>query len=81
MTDLPTVTAFLGWCSLINIGLLVLITVWLVAFREWTKRIHSALLGVDAKELDGIYFRYLANYKMLVVIFNIVPYVVLRFLM
>ena len=81
MTDLPTATAFLGWCSLINIGLLVFVTVWLVALRDWTKRIHSSLLGVDMNELDVIYFRYLANYKMLVLVFNIVPYIVLRFLM
>ncbi len=78
MTDLQTITAFLGWCSTINIGLLLFYTVWMMIFRDFTKQMHSALLGIDQDRLDQIYFQYLANYKIAVLIFNIVPYLALK---
>lgn len=78
MTDLETLTTFFGWCSIINIGLLFFYAIWLMAFQGLTKKVHSAMLGVDQNMLDPIYFQYLANYKLAVLIFNIVPYVALK---
>ncbi len=78
MTDLQTITTFLGWCSIINIGLLLFSTIWMMIFRDFTKKTHSALLGIDQEKLDPIYFQYLANYKIAVLIFNIVPYLALK---
>lgn len=78
MADLEILTTFLGWCSIINIGLLLFYTVWLMAFQNFTKKAHSALLGIDQDILDPIYFQYLANYKLAVLIFNIVPYLALK---
>lgn len=78
MADIQTVTTFLGWCSIINIGLLSFYTVWLMVFRDFTKKTHSAMLGISQDELDSIYFQYLANYKLAVLIFNIVPYLALE---
>ena len=78
MADIQTMTTFLGWCAVINIGLLVFYTFWLMAFRDASKSIHSAMLGVDPDKLDVIYFQYLANYKIAVIIFSIVPYVALK---
>jgi len=78
MTDIQTVTTFLGWCAILNIGLLFFYAIWLVLFRDFTKRTHSAMLGIDHDKLDSIYFQYLANYKLAVLIFNIVPYLALK---
>ena len=78
MTDIQTVTTFLAWCSIINIGLLFFYTVWLMAFQDFTKRVHSAILGIDKDKLDSVYFQYLANYKLAVLILNIVPYLALK---
>jgi hypothetical protein len=78
MVDLLTITTFLGWCSVINIGLLLFYVIWLVAFRSLTKKIHSTLLHVDPEMLDAIYFQFLGNYKLAVIILNIVPYIALK---
>lgn len=78
MTDLQTLTTFLGWCAIINIGLLSFYTIWMMTFQDFTKRTHSALLGIDPDKLDSIYFQYLANYKLVVLVFNIVPYLALK---
>ncbi len=78
MNDIQTITAFLGWCTVINIGLLLFYTVWLVSFKDFTKRIHSQLLGVEPDKLDLVYFQYLANFKLAVIVLNIVPYIALK---
>lgn len=79
--NIESLTAFLGWCTLVNFSLLVLATVILVLFKDLAAGIHSKLLGLDRDELQSEYFRYLANYKLMVVVFNLVPWLVLRFLM
>lgn len=79
--NIESLTAFLGWCTLVNFILLVLATVILVLFKDFAAGIHSKLLGLDKDELQSEYFRYLANYKVMVVVFNLVPWFVLRFLM
>jgi hypothetical protein len=78
MADMLTITTFLGWCAVINIGLLTFSTVWLIAFRNFTKHLHSAMFGIDQDKLDVIYFQYLANFKIAMLILNIVPYIALK---
>ena len=78
MTDMLTIATFLGWCSVINIGLLIFYIIWLMTFRNLTKSIHSALLGVDQDELDSIYLQFLGNYKLAVIVLNIAPYFALK---
>ncbi|MCP4467252.1 MAG: hypothetical protein GY813_10945 [Halieaceae bacterium] len=76
--DLEVLTAIFGWCAVINIALLLFSSMWVTVFREFTKRLHSTLMQVDASELNAYYFQYLGNYKLLILVFNIVPYIALR---
>ena len=68
----------LGWCTAINIVLLGLTTLALILMKDFTARVHSALFGLNRMVLAEQYFQYLAQYKILVVVFNLVPYVALR---
>jgi hypothetical protein len=78
MSDLQTLTTFLGWCSVINMGLLLFSTAALMLMKNFVARMHSKLLGVDRSELPAMYFQYLGNYKVIIIVFNIVPYVALK---
>ena len=71
-------TGILGWASLIHIGLLLLSTVALLRLRGWVMGIHSRLAGVDEAQLPALYMGYLALYKILIITFFLVPYLVLR---
>ncbi|MEP3428733.1 MAG: DUF6868 family protein [Roseibium sp.] len=75
---LDHLTHFLAWCTLINIALLLFSTVCLYAFSEQVRKIHSKLFDIDENKLPGIYFKYLAAYKILIIVFNLVPYIALR---
>jgi hypothetical protein len=78
MIELQTVTAFFGWCAVLNIGLLLFTAIWLIVFRDFTKSIHSAILSVDQDSMDVIYFQFMGNLKIAVIVFNVVPYLALK---
>ena len=78
MIAIDTLTTFLGWCSVINIGVLVLSTIILIIMREPVSSIHSRLFGLNQAELPATYFQYLGNYKVAIFIFNLVPYIALK---
>jgi len=40
--------------------------------------IHASMFKLEQEDLSKAYFRYLANYKILVIVFNLVPYLALR---
>ena len=80
MNDLSVIAAFLGWCTLINYGILLLSTVMVYACGDWAKGIHSKLFNISEADLDALYFNYLGNYKLAIFIFNLVPYIALKIL-
>ena len=75
---LETVTAILGWASVVNIAILLLSTLGLIAMRGTITGIHSRLFGLDDKDLGRAYFQYLAQYKIAIIVLNIAPYIALR---
>ncbi|MEM8833790.1 MAG: DUF6868 family protein [Pseudomonadota bacterium] len=75
---LEQLISFFGWMALINIGVLIFSTFFSIMFRKTAHELHSKLFHVDKKDLDLIYIRHLANYKVLTIIFTIVPYFALR---
>lgn len=75
---LATLTLFLGWCTALNIAVLLIATVALLAFRGPVMSIHARLTGVADAELPKLYFNYLGNYKLLIIVFNLIPWVALK---
>ena len=78
MITLSQLTELLGWASIINIAFLTLATLSIILMREKISSIHSKMFGVDKKDLSKIYFNYLANYKILSLVFCVAPYVSLK---
>lgn len=68
---------FLGYCTLINFSMLLLATVALSVFREKITNLHASMFNVDHEVVRNMYISYLAMYKILIIVFNLVPYIVL----
>jgi len=77
MSSIETIREFLGWCSVVNIGMLVISTVVLTIVRNLVVKIHTGMTGVSEAELPRIYLEFLGNYKILIIMFNVVPYIAL----
>lgn len=71
-------TELLGWASILNIGYLILATILLVLFRPLITSLHSKLFNIPENELPVIYFKFVANYKLLFVVLILAPYLSLK---
>ena len=76
--SLKTLKTFFFWMTVINFLILLISTVGVVALTQEMKVIHSQMFHVPSDELSQIYLEYLAWYKLLWMIFNLVPYISLR---
>ena len=78
MNDLAVVAEFLGWCLVLNSVFLAFTTLMLFVAGGWAKKIHSEISGVPIDELRSQYFTFLANYKLVILAFNLVPYIAVK---
>ncbi|MCK5881192.1 MAG: hypothetical protein KAG18_04895 [Sinobacterium sp.] len=78
MLTLSAITEVLGWASLLNIAFLMFTTLSMILMKNSISLIHSKLFGINEKDLPKIYFSYLANYKILSLVFFIAPYISLK---
>ena len=76
--DIAQTTTVLGWCTVINGVLLLAMALALATMRDFITSIHAPMFGLATQELNAMYFNYMANYKLLIIIFNLVPYCALR---
>jgi len=75
---LELLTHFFGWASLINLVYLGFATFSLVVFKSQMLAIHNSLFGLSATQLSSSYFKFLANYKIMTLVFFVAPYIALR---
>lgn len=74
MDTLIQIQTFLGWCSVINIGLLLFSAIIVVLFRNQVSQLHAKIFNINKEDVLHAYFQYLAQYKILIIVLNIVPY-------
>ena len=78
MSSMETLTAFFGWCTAINFGMLLVASIMLAFMRSGMSTIHGKMFELSEGDLSRAYFQYLAQYKIAIFVFNLVPYVALR---
>ncbi|MBN2189697.1 MAG: hypothetical protein JW728_00610 [Candidatus Aureabacteria bacterium] len=69
-----TLRAALGWCSIINIGMLLWWSLFFIFARDWIYKIHSRWFKLTPEKFDAIHYSGMAFYKICIFIFNVVPY-------
>ena len=70
----------LGWSLVLNYLILL---IWFVVFinaRAWMKRLHGRWFNLSDQAFDAIHYAAMAGYKILIMVFNLVPFIVLSFL-
>ena len=71
---LEQLSEFFKWMTIINIGLLLFSTFAVVAFKSLMVNIHTRMFGVSEAQLSVAVYAYLGMFKVLIIVFNIVPY-------
>ena len=74
--DIATMTEFFKCCSIINFSILLIASIMIIMTKDFTYNVHSKLgfwEGSKEAHKQSMY-SILGNYKMLIIIFNVVPY-------
>ena len=75
--DIQTLTTFFMWCTIINGALLVLWTVMFMAAPNLVYRIQSIWFPIPRETFDVVMYSFLGVFKIVFLVFNVVPYVAL----
>ena len=67
------IAVLLGWCTVLNFGVLALTAIMLTLFRKPVQGLHT--------RMSGLSFQYMGNFKILWILFNLTPYLVIRIFM
>ena len=69
---------FFLWCSIINLSVSILTFLVVVIGRHRVFRIHSRLFGVpEETAAEKIYYS-MINYKTIIFVFNVIPYIAIQ---
>ena len=68
----------LGWCFVINMGLLLWWFFAIVVLHDWVYRWHTKWFKLSVEKFDEIHYAGIAFFKIAIFFFNIVPYFALR---
>jgi len=75
--DVPTLTSFFMWCSIINGGILVLWSLFCMFAPDLVYRIQKIWFPIPRETFDVIIYAFLGLFKIFFLIFNLVPYLAL----
>jgi hypothetical protein len=76
--NIHSLATFLGWCTVINIGLLLLGGVMWISLKERFSGLVAKWFGVTQEEVKASVLRAFMQYRMAIIFLNLVPYVVLK---
>ena len=74
---LETLRRFFMWCSVFNYGMLLLWASLSIYWRQGFYRLCSRLYGISLEQFDMLNFGGMSVYKILIILFNLVPWVAL----
>jgi hypothetical protein len=77
MMGIDTLREFLGWCSIINFSILMWWFAFIALAHDWVYRLHTRWFSLSVERFDAIHYAGMAFYKLLWLVFNIVPYLAL----
>ena len=68
----------LGWCTVINFGILMLWVFGFLVAHDFIYQIHSSMFKLSPERFDEINYNFMGYYKLGTFFFNLMPYIALR---
>ena len=75
--DIQTVTTFFMWCTILNMGLLTLTSVMCIFFADFSYRMNHRFFSISREAFNVIIVSFIGLYKIVVIVFSVVPYIAL----
>lgn len=75
--NIEMLTGFFMWCSIINVGLLLLSFLMMACAGDFVYRLHSQWYPMPRETFNVALYALTGGYKIVVLVFNIVPWIAL----
>ena len=72
---IETLTKFFLWCTILNGGIYLLWTVFLIFAPDFVYRMQSRLFPIPRESYNVVIYSFLGLFKIIFVAFSLVPYV------
>jgi hypothetical protein len=76
--SIEILAAFLGWCTVINIVILLVVLLFIWVLHDWFGTISARIFGVSSEQAKATFFQVVQQYRFAIVFLNLVPYLALR---
>ena len=73
--DIQTLTTFFMWCTIINGGIFILWTVFIMFAPDLVYRMQSKWFPIPRETFNVVIYSFLGLFKIVFLVFNVVPYV------
>jgi len=78
MNSIETLATFFGWCTVINLGVLVLAFLFFGVFHEAAGKHMAKIFGITYEEAKATFFHFFQQYRLAFFVLNLVPYIALK---
>ena len=73
--DIEILQEFFFWCMLVNFGIYTFTAIMILVFHDTVLKLQRKMFRLDEKTVSKAVYTYLANYKLLIAFFNVVPWI------
>jgi Family of unknown function (DUF6868) len=75
--EIQTLTSFFMWCTIINGSILAIWTILFMAFPDLVYRTQKKWFPIPRETFIIVFYSFLGVFKIVFLVFNVVPYVAL----
>ena len=75
--DIETLTTFLMWCTIINVAVFAWAAVWFILAPDFIYRMQTRMFPLPRETYNAIVYAFLGGFKLLIIVFNVVPWMAL----
>ena len=75
--DIQTLTSFFMWCTIINSGMLIFLALIYMLAPNLAYRLQSKFIPISRETFDVVFYSFMGLFKVIVLVFNVVPWIAL----
>jgi len=75
--DIQTLTTFFMWCTILNLGIMIAWTIVFASVPDFMYRMQTKWFPMPQETFNVVVYSALGIYRIVFVVFNLVPYVAL----
>ncbi len=75
--SIQMLTRFLMWCTLLNMGLLIVLFLVLAFAGDFVYKMHGRWFPLTRETFNAVIYSFLGGYKIIILAFNLIPWIAL----